>query len=174
MYKPVKRKCIKTLFFKIISFKFFLQFADQKLVKNHQFVILTRNQLELTHKPSAAESINVNVRSKNIPIIFINLFSLVSILNKQYLKLFHQKSFIIAIGCTDESGILREPETTWQMKNDTCQTCSCMNDLTVMCKSRDCPVLKKPLCEDGREPSIIYDIDGCCPSYICSCKYNSQ
>jgi len=72
------------------------------------------------------------------------------------------------IGCTDESGILREPETTWQMKNDTCQTCSCMNDLTVMCKSRDCPVLKKPLCEDGREPSIIYDIDGCCPSYICS------
>jgi len=71
------------------------------------------------------------------------------------------------IGCTDETGTFRDRETTWQMHNDTCQQCSCLSDLTVMCKSRECGTLTKPVCSDGSEPKVIFDVDGCCPKYVC-------
>jgi len=72
------------------------------------------------------------------------------------------------IGCTDESGVFHEPETTWPMANDTCQRCSCMSDQTIMCKSRDCATLAKPVCADGNDPTVIFDVDGCCPKYVCN------
>ncbi len=45
-----------------------------------------------------------------------------------------------------------------------------MSDLTVMCKPRECDALAKPTCADGSDPKVIFDVDGCCPKYVCDCE----
>lgn len=56
------------------------------------------------------------------------------------------------------------------MPDDICQTCTCTGDHTTMCQARKCLELAKPTCSGGKEPSIVYDIEGCCPTYKCDCN----
>uniref|UniRef100_H2Y887 von Willebrand factor n=1 Tax=Ciona savignyi TaxID=51511 RepID=H2Y887_CIOSA len=71
------------------------------------------------------------------------------------------------IGCVDESGNFHEVDTTWSMTSDACQQCSCLGDRNIMCKARECADIAKPTCPGGIEPSVVFDIDGCCASYVC-------
>jgi hypothetical protein len=71
------------------------------------------------------------------------------------------------IGCVDESGVLHDVYTTWQSTTDSCQECACVGDQNIRCRAKSCPHVSKPVCASGIEPSIVYDIEGCCASYVC-------
>ncbi|XP_078495661.1 uncharacterized protein LOC445660 [Ciona intestinalis] len=71
------------------------------------------------------------------------------------------------IGCTDDSGNFHEVHSTWTMSTDACQQCSCLGDRNLACKARECSDIAKPMCPGGVEPSVVFDIDGCCPTYVC-------
>uniref|UniRef100_F6TIX8 CTCK domain-containing protein n=1 Tax=Ciona intestinalis TaxID=7719 RepID=F6TIX8_CIOIN len=71
------------------------------------------------------------------------------------------------IGCTDDSGNFHEVHSTWTMSTDACQQCSCVGDRNLACKARECSDIAKPICPGGVEPSVVFDIDGCCPTYVC-------
>ena len=74
------------------------------------------------------------------------------------------------MGCTDEQGVLHEINTEWTMATDACQRCACLGDKNLMCKAKQCANTPKPTCAEGVEPSVVFDVDGCCPSYVCDCK----
>ena len=76
------------------------------------------------------------------------------------------------MGCTDEQGAFHEINTEWTMATDSCQRCSCLGDKNLMCRAKPCALAEKPMCANGIEPSVVFDVEGCCPSYVCDCKLN--
>lgn len=77
--------------------------------------------------------------------------------------------FFVAIGCVDESGVFHEIGDEWMLSTDSCQSCSCASEYNIMCKAKECSNAKQ-VCTDGKEPTAVFDVNGCCPTYVCDCE----
>lgn len=96
---------------------------------------------------------------------FIWLFTLVC--QNSVLWIFHSTE----LGCTDESGTFHNIGDSWEHATDSCLTCECKSDQNQICSAKQCATRTMHTCQDGTEPTAVFDVNGCCASYVCDCEY---
>ncbi|XP_077966609.1 von Willebrand factor-like [Styela clava] len=76
------------------------------------------------------------------------------------------------MGCADSTGEFHGIGSTWEHKTDSCLTCSCLSDKNLLCSTKRCSAKNLPICLNGKQPKAVFDVNGCCPSYVCdfSCR----
>lgn len=74
------------------------------------------------------------------------------------------------IGCTDDAGLFHNIGDTWEHATDSCLTCECRSDQNQVCSAKQCGSRSVPVCQDGKEPTAVFDLTGCCASYACDCE----